>query len=105
MNASYVAVPQGSYQDLPAPSAPIPSSQQPYTGPVYYVQTQPLQQQAHTAIDVEDAACAQAGCVLSWIPICGWVNFCMNNSAPEGSKRKNLAKLSCYIATAVFVGA
>lgn len=51
----------------------------------------------------EDASCAQAGCIFSWIPIVGFVNFCSNNSAPADSKRRRLANISCAIASVVSV--
>lgn len=51
----------------------------------------------------EDASCAQAGCFFSWIPIVGCVNYCVNSSAPEHSKRRKLAQTSLAIALVVFL--
>lgn len=50
----------------------------------------------------EDLSCAYCGVLLSWIPIIGWISFCMNSNAPRGSRRRLLAKWACWIATAVF---
>ena len=52
----------------------------------------------------EDSSCAQAGCIFSWIPIVGFINFCSNNSAPVDSKRRRLANISCAIASVVRLG-
>lgn len=53
----------------------------------------------------EDPAecCSQVGCLLSWIPIIGMVNFCVHLDAPPMSRRQWFAQMSCYIATAVII--
>ncbi len=53
--------------------------------------------------EAEDSSCAQAACFFSWIPIVGFINYCSNSSAPEHSKRRKLAQISCAIASVVFL--
>lgn len=44
-----------------------------------------------------------AGMIFSWIPIIGWITFCMHYGAPPGSRRHRFARLACAIATVVFI--
>ena len=81
----------GSYQQAPLLSTPP-------------LAAQPQQQIVYVNVPgEEDASCAQAGCFFSWIPIVGCVNYCVNSSAPEHSKRRKLAQTSCAIALVVFL--
>jgi hypothetical protein len=41
-------------------------------------------------VDYGDTSCAQIGCFFSWIPLVGFINWCANNGAPEGSTRRKL---------------
>ena len=47
---------------------------------------------------VEDAACAQAGCIAAACcnPAVGCLNGYVNGAAPEGSRRKQYARWSCW---------
>eukprot|EP00518_Triparma_eleuthera_P008282 CAMPEP_0182479136 /NCGR_PEP_ID=MMETSP1319-20130603/33674_1 /TAXON_ID=172717 /ORGANISM="Bolidomonas pacifica, Strain RCC208" /LENGTH=110 /DNA_ID=CAMNT_0024680543 /DNA_START=21 /DNA_END=350 /DNA_ORIENTATION=+ len=35
-----------------------------------------------------DATCAWCGCMFSWIPIVGFITYCYNHDAPDGSERQ-----------------
>jgi len=45
--------------------------------------------------------CAIIGFIFSWIPIVGFVTFCVNCNAPAGSKRALFSNLACFVATMV----
>ncbi len=47
--------------------------------------------------------CAIIGCLFSWIPFVGIVNFFINMNAPRNSKRRLLAQLSCCIASIILL--
>jgi hypothetical protein len=51
----------------------------------------------------EDPSCVTCGLMFSWIPLIGWLTFCMNYNARPGSRRKVFALYACWIATTVFV--
>ena len=84
------------YQQAPLLSSP-PMHHQQQQQHVVYVTSSP------GMVPEEDSTCAQVACIFSWIPIVGWVNFCSNSSAPEYSKRRKLAQISCAIASVVFL--
>jgi len=46
-----------------------------------------------------DPTCAWIGCAFSWIPLIGFLNTCINCSAPSGSSRRKAAILSLIVAT------
>ena len=88
-----IAQPQPQYY-------PVPQSQ-PYSGQQFG--QQPVYG-GNTVVHVgppmeEDESCARCGCIFSFIPLVGWVSFCVNQNAPEGSRKKQLAKTACYIAS------
>ncbi len=47
--------------------------------------------------------CAEIGCMLSWIPIIGLLNFLLNLDAVPNSRRQYFATMSCYIASFIIV--
>lgn len=53
--------------------------------------------------DNEDAQCALCGLCFSWLVLVGWITFCMNISAPPGSRRRRYAQQACGVATTVFI--
>ena len=103
-------LPAMSYNAVPTMAQPQPQyypvpQSQPYNGqqfgqqPVYGGNTY-----GNTVVHVgppmeEDESCARCGCIFSFIPLVGWVSFCVNQNAPEGSRKRQLAKTACYIAS------
>ena len=81
------------YQQAPLLASPPIYAQQPQQQIVYVTSGEAP----------EDSSCAQAACFFSWIPIVGFINYCSNNAAPENSKRRKLAQISCAIASVVFL--
>ena len=51
----------------------------------------------------DDDSCAQVGCMFSWIPLVGFITFCMNGNARPGSRRHRIAQQACAVASTVFV--
>lgn len=47
--------------------------------------------------------CAFWGCMFSWIPIVGFVTFCMNADAPPYTRRAYWSNIACMIATFVLL--
>jgi hypothetical protein len=45
--------------------------------------------------------CATVGCLFSWIPLIGILNFVFNTDAPPQSRRQWLAQMSCFIAGSI----
>lgn len=72
--------------------APVPD--QNYQNQVYV----PMPQQA-VIYQEQDNTCLQIGCVCgACIPLVGCICACANWEAPEGTRRKSLAKQSLYVA-------
>ncbi|RYH05284.1 hypothetical protein EON65_45135 [archaeon] len=80
------------------------------TEPLIGVQsTQPVSTTVHVyeIREVEEDAqkgllpCAIAGCILSFIPIVGWVTWIVNYRAPVGSSRRAWASAACAVASLV----
>ena len=100
-----MAQPQPQYYPMPQPQHSGYNAQQQLGGqaqPVYHGNAEPLAGYGNTVVHVgppmeEDESCARCGCIFSFIPLVGWVSFCVNQSAPEGSRKKQLAKTACYI--------
>lgn len=45
--------------------------------------------------------CAFMGCLFSWIPIVGFITFCINCDAPMHSRRSYWSNMACIVATVV----
>jgi hypothetical protein len=76
--------PQAPFYGAPQPP---PYGAPPTPGGVVIVTMQPGEQRI---VDYGDTSCAQIGCFFSWIPLVGFINWCANNGAPEGSTRRKL---------------
>jgi hypothetical protein len=45
--------------------------------------------------------CAMIGCLLSWIPLIGFLTCCLNADAPSKSRREYWAHRACAVATII----
>jgi hypothetical protein len=71
--------------------------------PIFYLPEEP---DYHDRVEDRNSGmliCAIVGFVFSWIPIIGFLTYCMNTDAPQGSPRRLYAISSCCIAMIVAV--
>lgn len=78
---------------------------------IIYVAEAPVYAQYNSPYVLDDVAdphpgllgCAIIGFIFSWIPIIGFITYCINFDAPLNSQRRLFAHMACLIAMIVLL--